>query len=723
MHIFIIAVNNLWRKKPKENIKMDVKKLLSRMTLDEKIGQLVQFGPSIYKNFEEIRWDTLRNGEIGSFIRVRDPKMGNKLQKCAVEESRLGIPLVFADDIIHGYYTNFPVPAAEACSWEPELAERTAALAAKEARASGIQWTYAPMVDLARDARWGRNSEGAGEDPYLLSCFAKARVKGFQGDDISAPDKVAACAKHFVGYSACIGGRDYNSVEMSEQTLYDMFLPPFFAAIDAGVATVMSAFHDFNGVPCAGNKWLMTDVLRNEMKFDGVLISDAGAVGQLQTHGYTEDEKDTAKKAMDAGTDIEMASFTYTHHLKELVNAGDISIERLDEAVLRVLELKNRLGLFENPYADTDMANSIGATEESLALARECARKSIVLLKNKNNILPINKKSKIAVIGALAGNEDDMNDVWSGKTKNAVTIYAALKADNYKVRYAKGYDLKTDEVFVEEALKAARECEIILFVAGEGINYQGYMSGEARNRSDIKIPKIQQELLTELKKTGKPIIAYIFSGRPLALRNVDEAVDAMLWSGGLGTETGNAVMDILSGDYNPSAKLVWTFPTSSGQSPYFYNHNNTGKPPIREIWYSSKYIDAPIGAQYPFGYGLSYTSFKYDNLRISGAKFTVDDVLEASVDITNTGEVFGEETAELYVRDVVGSRVRPVRELKGFKKTGLYPGETKTVTIDVPVKNLGFHNADMEYVVEPGKFLLYIGPDSESGLKTEFFVK
>ena len=702
---------------------MDVKKLLSKMTIDEKIGQLIQYGPSIYKNFEEIDWDTLRFGKIGSFIRVRDPFIANRLQKCAVEESRLGIPLAFADDIIHGYFTNFPVPAAEACSWEPELARKTASVAAKEARLSGIHWTYAPMVDLARDARWGRNYEGAGEDPYLASRFAAARVVGFQGEDISSRDSVAACAKHFVGYSACMGGRDYNSVEMSEQTLYDMFLPPFQAAIDAGVATVMSAFHDFNGVPCTGNKWLLTDILRDDMGFRGVLISDAGAVGQMQVHGYTEDERDTAKKALDAGVDIEMASFTYSHHLKELVESGELSIERLDEAVLRVLELKNALGLFENPYIDIEKATGIGATEESLKLARECARKSIVLLKNENNALPLDKKTKIAVIGTLAGNEDDMDDVWSGKTKAVTTIFGALNANNYNVRYAKGYDLKTNEVFAGDAVKAAKACDVVLFVAGEGVNAQGYMSGEARSRSDIEIPKVQQELLAEIKKTGKPIITYIFSGRPLALSNVDELSCAMLWSGGLGAETGNAVMDILFGDYNPCAKLVWTFPSSNGQSPYFYNHNNTGKPPIAEIWHSSKYIDAPIGAKYPFGFGLSYTSFSYENLKISGGEFSQEDILEASVDVTNTGNRFGEEIVELYIRDLVGSMVRPVKELKGFDKIALEPGEKRTVTLKVPIKNLGFHNQKMEYVVEPGKFLLFIGPDSDNGLETEFLVK
>lgn len=707
----------------KEEKSMDVKKLLSQMTIEEKIGQLLQCGPSIYRDFEEIQWDMVRDGKIGSFIRVRDPEMVNKLQRCAIEESRLGIPLAFGDDIIHGYFTNFPIPAAEACSWEPDLAEKTARIAARESRMTGIHWTYAPMVDLARDARWGRNAEGAGEDPYLGSEFAVARVKGFQGEDISKEYNVAACAKHFVGYGACIGGRDYNSVEMSEQTLYDMHIPPFQAAVDAGVASVMTAFHDFNGVPCTGNKWLMTEVLRNKMKFEGLLISDAGAVGQIQEHGFTEDERDTAYKAMDAGVDVEMASLTYNNHLRELVESGEISIERLDEAVLRVLEFKDKLGLFDNPYVDIEKANSVMANEESIALARECARKSIVLLKNTDKILPLEKTAKIAVVGALAGSEDDMYDVWSGKTKNVTTIWAALKEKKFDVKYAKGYDLKTNEIFSDDALRIAEECDVIFFVAGEGIDSQGPMSGEARSRSTIEIPKVQQKLLDELKNTGKPIVAYIFSGRPLALNGVEEKVDAILWSGGLGTETGNAVLDILFGDYNPSAKLVWTFPTSDGQSPYYYNHNNTGKPPKADIWFSSKYIDAPINAKYPFGFGLSYTQFRYNDLRLSKKELVFDDVLEVSVNVTNDGDYYGEEIVQAYVRDLVGSMVRPVKELKGYKKIGLSPGESKNVVINIPVRNLGFHNQKMEYVVEKGKFNIYVGPNSAEGLQDEFFVR
>ena len=697
---------------------MNIENLMNQMTLEEKIGQLLQCGTSIYKDHEEIKWDMVRNGKIGAFLYIRDAEVANELQRVAVEESRLGIPLIFGDDIIHGFFTNFPVPAAEACSWEPELARRTAEVSARETRANGIQWTFAPMVDIARDARWGRNVEGAGEDPYLASQFAAARVKGFQGDDISAPDRVAACAKHFAGYGACIGGRDYNSVEMSNQTFHDVHLPTFQAAVDAGVETVMSAFHDLNGIPCSGNKWLLTDVLRKEMGFKGMLVSDAGAVEQLQVHGFTENERDTAYKAMNAGVDMEMASFTYSNSMKGLIKDGKISMERLDEAVRRVLTLKKKLGLFENPYIDIEKASKVSATPESIALARECAQKSIVLLKNNEDILPLNKSVKIALIGELAGSEEDMNGAWSGRTKTATTIYAALKTNGYDVKYAKGYDLSENAVYAEEALSVAAQCDVIFFVGGEGAK----MAGEAKNRSNIEIPWVEQELLQELKRIGKPIVAYIFSGRPLALREVDSAVDAMLWSGNLGTETGNAIMDVLFGDYNPSAKLVWTFPTSNGQSPYYYNHNNTGKPPIEEIWYSSKYIDAPIGVQYPFGYGISYSKFRYEDLKISSPQVTAQDVLIVEVTVTNIGIYTAEEVIQLYVRDVVGSMVRPVKELKGYQKIKFAPGEVQTVKFELPISSLGFHNQNMEYVVEPGKFSLYVGTNSEDVLETSFNV-
>ena len=702
---------------------MNIEKLMSQMTLEEKIGQLLQCGTSIYKDYEEIKWDMVRTGRIGAFLYIRDAEVANEIQRVAVEESRLGIPVIFGDDIIHGFYTIFPVPASEACSWEPELARKTAEVSARETRANGVQWTFAPMVDVARDARWGRNVEGAGEDPFLASQFAAARVKGFQGDDISAMDRVAACAKHFAGYGSCMGGRDYNSVEMSLQTLHDIHLPAFQAAIDADVATVMTAYHDLNGVPCTGNKYLLTDVLRDEMGFEGMLVSDARAVEELIYHGFAEDEREAAQKAMDAGVDLEMSSFAYSNHMKALIEEGIISMERLNEAVRRVLTLKDQLGLFENPYINMEEASKVRATEESIALARESSRKSIVLLKNDKKILPLDKKAKIAVIGSLAGSEEDMNGAWSGRTKTATTIYAAFKSGGYDIRYAKGYDLKQNEVYIDEAIAATESCDVIFFVAGEGNDKQGTMSGEAKNRCNIEIPKIQQTLLAELKKTGKPIVAYIFSGRPLALPEVHDCVDAMLWSGGLGTEAGNAIMDVVFGDYNPSAKLVWTFPNASGQSPTFYNRNNTGKPPQEDIWYSSKYIDAPIKPMYPFGYGLSYTEYKYEHLVISDKEVGLDGTLDICVDVTNTGERMGEEIVQLYVRDKVGSMARPIRELKGFKKIMLLPQETKTVKFSLKISDIGFHNQQMQYVVEPGKFGLYVGPDSDSGLETEFVVK
>ena len=708
---------------------MDIDNLLSKMTVEEKIGQLLQCGTSIYKDEEEIKWDMVRTGRIGAFLYIKDAKVANELQRCAVEESRLGIPLIFGDDIIHGFFTNFPVPAAEACSWEPELARRTAEISARETRANGVQWTFAPMVDIARDARWGRNLEGAGEDPYLASHFAAARVKGFQGDDISKPDRVAACAKHFAGYGACMGGRDYNSVEMSNSTFYDAVLPPFKAAIDSDVATVMSAFHDLNGVPCTGNKWLLTDVLRDELGFEGMLVSDAGAVEQLQVHGFTENERDTAKIAMNAGIDMEMASFTYSNCLKQLIEDGEVPMERLDEAVLKVLELKDKLGLFENPYIDIEKASKVRANEESIAIARECSVKSIVLLKNGNNVLPINKKAKIALIGALAGDETAMNGAWSGRTKTAITIRSALKENGYDFVFAKGYevlnnnktsnDIVTEPEWIQEAVDVAKECDVILYICGEGPN----MAGEAHNRSNIEMPKAEIEVLKAIKKVNKPIVAYIFSGRPLAIRNVDEMVDSILWSGKLGTEAGNAMMDVIFGDYNPSAKLVWTFPTSDGQSPYYYNHNNTGKPPIDDIWYSSKYIDAPIGVQYPFGYGLSYTSFEYSKLELSDIVIGVDDTLTVSVNVTNTGSRRGEEVVQLYIHDKVASIVRPVKELKGYKKISLEVGETKKVVMELPARTLGFHNQKLEYVVEPGKFDIYVGTNSNDCLQAEFEIR
>lgn len=700
-----------------KQIKENVAELLSRMTIEEKIGQLLQCGTSIYREQDPIRWDMVKDGKISAFLYIKCADVVNQLQKVAVEESRLGIPLIFGDDIIHGFFTNFPIPAAEACSWEPELARRTCEVSARETRANGVQWTFAPMVDVARDARWGRNGEGAGEDPFLGAAFANARVKGFQGDDISACDRVAACAKHFSGYGACMGGRDYNSVEVSPQTLFEMHLPAFKAAIDAGVSTVMSAFHDLNSLPCTGNKWLLTDVLRNTLGFKGMVVSDAGAVEQLQVHGFTEGERETAKVAMNAGIDLEMASFTYNHCMKDLVESGDISMERLDEAVSNVLTLKYKLGLFENPYINEEEAAKVSSTEESIALAREAAQKSIVLLKNNNHILPLRKDTKIALIGSLATNEKDMNGAWSGRSKIAVTIKAGLS--NYDIHYACGYeeDLKTEHF--EKAIAVAEQSDVIFACIGE----DSEMSGEAHNRSNIEIPEIQQRLLKELKKTGRPIVTYVISGRPLALPQVMEYTDAILWSGSLGTEAGNAVADILFGDYNPSAKLVWTFPSTTGQSPTFYNHHNTGKPPIEEIWYSSKYIDAPIYPLFPFGFGLSYTSFEYTDLKINRDVLSDHDILEATITVTNTGDCEGAEIVQLYITDCFASMVRPVKELKGFEKISLNVAESKSVTFTIPTQSMGFYNQKMEYVVEPGKFIVTIGPDSAEGLTKNFVIE
>lgn len=697
---------------------MDIKKLLSQMTLEEKIGQLLQCGTSIYKDSEEVQWDMLRAGKIGSFLYIRDPEVANKIQHIAVEETRLGIPVIFADDVVHGFFTTFPTPAAEACSWEPELSRRTAECSARESRANGIQWNFMPMVDIARDARWGRNVEGAGEDPYLGSLFASARVKGYQGDDISKPDRMAACAKHFIGYSGCEGGREYNSVEMSEQTLYNVYLPPFQATVDAGVATFMTAFHDLNGIPCTGNKRIMTELLRNEMNFDGVLVSDARSVGILKDHGFTSDDKESAYKSMDAGVDIEMSTFTYNDHMKELVESGKISMQRLDEAVLRVLKLKDDLGLFENPYTDPEKANEVRPNEKSIALAREAARKSIVLMKN-DGTLPLSKKSKILLVGELADSEDDMNGAWkSGRQIKAVTVKEAFETNGFNMKYVKGYDFESGEIYPDEVSAAAKECDVILYVAGE----KGNMAGEAYSRASVELPKFQQKLFETIKNCGKPVVLYAFSGRPLALRNEYEAVEALVWSGHLGAQAGNAVCDVLFGDYNPSARLVWTFPTSDGQSPYYYNQNTMARFPRDGARFCTKYIDAPINAQFPFGYGLSYSEFEYSNLKLSSDEYSGADDIKVSVDVKNISEIDGEETVQVYVHDKVASMIRPVKELKAFEKVFIKSGETKTVELTIPVSSLGFYNIDMKYVVEPGDFDIYVGCNADSGLKTELMV-
>lgn len=703
-------------KTPKER----AAELLKKMTVKEKVGQLNQCGNSIYNDDYKVGWDLLREGIIGSFLGINDVESANELQRVAVEETRLGIPLLLGFDVIHGYRTVFPVPWAESASWEPELARKTSEASTAEAAANGVDWIYGPMVDISRDPRWGRGVEGAGEDVYLSSQFAKARVEGIQGDDISDGKHLAACAKHFVGYGACIGGRDYNSVDMSEQTLRDVYLPPFQAAVDAGVKSIMTAFHDLNGEPCTGSKYLLRDVLRDEMGFKGVTLSDAGSTDQIKIHGYTESDKDTAKTALTSGLDVEMCFgiFTYQDHLEELVNEGSVSMEVLDEAVMRVLTLKYELGLFEHPYKDVEKAKAAILTEENRRLAYDVAKRSVVLLKN-DGVLPVSKTAKIALTGPFADDGTEMIGAWSalGKGDEAVTARAAF-GDN--AEYAKGCNGADDsENDFETAKAVALNNDVVLAFIGESRAF----NGEGRSRTRNTIPSSHIELIKELKSTGKKVVAVVIAGRPVVLTEVCEAADAVLFSGPLGSEAGNAYRDIIYGDYNPSGKLVNTMPTVVGQAPIYYSMKNTGKPPVEEFFWTSKYMDAPIKPLYPFGYGLSYTDFEYSNIRVSKDRVTDKDTIIVSVDVKNTGDYDGEEVVELYVKDVTASQTRPMKELKGFKKVFIKKGETETVSIELDISKIGFYTRKLDYIVEKGKFIVMMGTNSDSVLETEITVE
>lgn len=734
----------------KDNYEKRIDELISKMTIKEKVGQLVQISPSIFGAFgltfdetieklvngemsqEEFaalernyREDEIRQGILGCMGGVHGAEKSNELQRIAMEESRLGIPILFGLDVIHGYKTIFPIPLAEACSWDVEKIKESARISAKEASAAGLHWTFAPMVDVSRDPRWGRGAEGAGEDPYLGSVIAKARVEGFQGESLDNPESVLACAKHFVGYGAPEGGRDYNTVDMSLQTLHDVYLPPFKAAAEAGVGSFMSAFNDLNGVPCTANKYLLTDVLRGNYGFNGLVVSDANSIPEVVVHGYAEDNKDASKKSLIAGLDMDMSQGTYRNELPELVKEGAITEDILDEAVRRVLRVKFLLGLFDNPYrTDEKKEKETLLCKEHIETAREVSRSSIVLLKNENNTLPLKKNlKKIAVVGPLAENPAEMLGTWAitGDAHDVVTVLSGIKtavSNETEVMYAEGCKIIGDESLdFKEAVKVANEADVIIAVVGENSD----MSGEASSRIDINLPGRQEELLKELRKLKKQLIVILINGRPLSIPWVAENADAIVEAWQLGTQSGNAIADVLFGDYNPSGKLVATFPYSVGQVPIYYNHPMTGRP-AGKIKFTSKYIDGPAEPLYPFGFGLSYTTFKYENLSILSSENIIGETVVVNVDVTNTGEVAGEEVVQLYVSDVVASRVRPVKELKGFEKVLLQPNECKTISFKLNTTDLGFHDENMNYVVEPGLFKVYVGPSSKEGLEGEFNV-
>jgi len=698
-----------------------VDELISRMTLKEKIGQLQQYTETSGPESAQMA----RTGMVGSFLNVHGAAQTNALQKLAVENSRLGIPILFGLDVIHGYKTIFPIPLGEAASWNPDLAEQAAAGAAREARAAGIHWTFAPMVDIARDARWGRIAEGAGEDPFLGSRMSGARVRGFQGGNLAASDRVAACLKHYVGYGAAEGGRDYNTTEISEQTLRNIYLPPFRAGVKAGAATLMSAFNDLNGVPASANPFTLNHILRGEWGFDGFVVSDWNSVGELIPHGVAADCAEAALKSLTAGVEMDMESRCYKQSLSRLIEEGILPLGTLDEAVRRVLRIKFLLGLFEKPYTDPKLEKEVMLARLHLELARHMARESIVLLRNEGNLLPLAKKgTTVAIIGPLIDRRADLLGTWrcEGDSTQVVSILQGIRTalgDGAAILTAHGCDVTgTKGESIPAAVAAAQKADVVIAVVGEDAS----MSGEAASRARIGLPGMQEELLKALQATNKPMVAVLLGGRPLAIPWAAENIPAILMAWHGGNQAGAAIADVLFGDYSPSGRLPVSWPRSAGQMPLYYNSKNTGRPTTDQK-FTSRYLDIASTPQFPFGYGLSYTRFEYANLQLDRKEIGPGGQLKVTVEVRNTGGKPGDEVVQLYIRDLVGSITRPVRELKGFQRIHLEPGQARTVHFSLGPDELGFFNARNEYVVEPGKFHLWIGPNSTEGVQGEFTVR
>jgi beta-glucosidase len=707
------------------NVEQRVNALLARMTLEEKLGQLQQLDGEGNGNFRPEHLDLIRKGLLGSTLNVRGAQRTNQVQRVAMNESRLKIPLLFGFDVIHGYRTIFPIPLGEASSWDPALAERSAAVAAQEANNVGLRWTFAPMVDIARDPRWGRITEGAGEDPFLGAAFARARVRGFQGEDYGAADKVLACAKHWVAYGNAEGGRDYNTTDLSENTLREIYFPPFKAALDAGVGTLMSSFNAINGVPASANAFTLTKVLRQEWKFDGFVVSDYTSVKELINHGVAGNEEQAAALALNAGVDMEMVSRSYNQFGPQLLKQNKLTQATIDEAVRRILRIKFRLGLFDRPYTDEAREPNALLRPESIRLAREIAGRSMVLLKNERETLPLNKNiGSVAVIGPLADDRRAPLGWWSGdgKEENTVTPLAGIKAKvspQTKVLYAKGCEVKDDSTAgFEQAVSIARQADVAVVFVGETHD----MVGEAASRASLDLPGKQMELVQAIHATGKPTIVVLVNGRPLSVGWIVNNTPAILESWMGGSESGNAIADILFGDVNPGAKLPVTFPRTVGQVPIYYNHMNTGRPPEAENRYTSKYYDLPWTPLYPFGYGLSYTTFKISNLQVSAPRINANGKVTVTVDVENTGRRAGDEVVQLYIRDPVASMTRPVKELKGFQRISLQPGEKRKVEFVLGPEHLGFWNREMRYVVEPGEFRVMVGSNSVDVIEAKFEV-
>jgi beta-glucosidase len=708
--------------------------LISVMTLEEKIGQLSLYtsdwdvtGPTMRATYKE----DIRKGRVGAIFNAFTAKYTRELQEMAVKETRLHIPLIFGYDVIHGHRTIFPIPLGTAASWDMEAIEKAERIAAEEASAEGLHWTFAPMVDIARDPRWGRIMEGSGEDTYLGSRIAAARVKGFQGKGIGEVNSVMACVKHFAAYGASQAGRDYHMVDMSNRVFRETYLPPYVAAINAGSATVMSSFNEYDGVPASGSKFLLTDLLRGELKFDGFTVSDYTSIMEMLAHGVVADTASAAALALNAGLDMDMQAGFYQDALPGLVKNGLVKEETINQSVRRILKKKFELGLFDDPYrySDTVRERATVMKAEFLDAAREMSRKSIVLLKNKNGdkepLLPLRKNvGQIAIIGPLANARREMIGAWSaaGDWNKAVTLIEGIRnvSPATKFVHARGCNINDDTTkYFAEAINAARQSDVVVLALGEG----AWMSGEAASRASLDLPGVQQKLVEEIVKTGRPVVVVLMNGRPLTVGWIDKHVPAVLETWFLGTQGGNAIADVLFGDYNPSGKLPVTFPKSVGQVPIFYNMKNTGRPMDKNNKYTSKYLDEENEPLYPFGFGLSYTSFEYGDVKVSKPFVSKDENFTVSCTLKNTGARPGEEVVQLYIRDMVGSVTRPVKELKNFQKVMLKAGESKEITFTIEPSDLFFFRQDMSYGSEPGKFKVYVGGNSRDTKEVGFALK
>ena len=743
-----VAKETLLNKK----IEQKVDSVLGLMNLEEKIGQMVQYaagsdftGPASSEKSQG-KVAKMKKGLVGSVLNVVGVKDIRELQKVVMENSRLKIPMIFAYDVIHGLKTIFPTPLGESASWDLELIEKTASIAAKESAASGLNWTFAPMVDVSRDARWGRIMEGAGEDPYLGSLIGVARVKGFQGDDLADKNTIAACAKHFAGYGFSEAGRDYNTVTVGEFELHNMILPPFKALAKAKVATFMNSFNDIDGIPATGHKVLQRDLLKGDWDWQGVVVSDWGSIGEMRTHGFAKDKKHAAEIALNAGSDVDMESYAYEAHLETLLNENKISLKHLEDAVKRILRLKFQLGLFDDPYkyCDEEKEKNDVYTKEYLAVARDAAKKSIVLLKNENNILPVSKSIKsIAVIGPFADNKDSSLGNWRAKAtyNSAVSLLEGVKAKvdkNTKVYYEKGIELTVptvrpgDNQFLHplkmnmentsrilKAVAVAKKAAIVFLAIGE----DGYQSGEGRSQTRIGFAGLQNKLLEAIYKVNKNIVLVLSNGRPMDISRANNILPGILVTWQLGSESGNGIADVLFGDYNPAGKLPVSFPRNVGQEPLYYNQKNTGRPYNEHHVTFSGYTDSKKTALYPFGFGLSYTSFSYANLKVTQETMSSEGKITLSVEVKNTGNIDGEEVVQLYIRDLVASIVRPVKELKGFQKLLIKAGETKTVSFVIDKEVLHFYTINRKWEVEIGEFDLFVGRNSLTEIKQKITVE